>query len=107
MSSLKGGILIGLILPLANSTIPTEHLVGNMTSTHATDEESAKADKQLQTTQYESYVDFDGATDPAHPVNWTYRKKIMTTFLYSLTTMSTPFASAMLVNFRESRCRLI
>lgn len=34
-------------------------------------------------------VDFDGADDPYMPLNWPFRKKCITTFLYGLTTMGT------------------
>lgn len=39
-------------------------------------------------------VDFEGPDDPIHPLNWSRNKKLLTTALYSLTTMSTPFAGA-------------
>ncbi|KAM5343382.1 hypothetical protein ACJ41O_011919 [Fusarium nematophilum] len=39
-------------------------------------------------------VDFDGPDDPYHPVNWSFRKKVITTILYGLTTCWITFASA-------------
>ena len=39
-------------------------------------------------------VDFEGPDDPTHPLNWSRNEKLLTTALYSLTTMSTPFAGA-------------
>ncbi|THC96969.1 hypothetical protein EYZ11_003577 [Aspergillus tanneri] len=39
-------------------------------------------------------VDFDGPDDPYHPLNWPFRKKVVTTFLYGLTTCWITFASA-------------
>ncbi|KAI1470869.1 polyamine transporter 1 [Daldinia caldariorum] len=42
----------------------------------------------------ESLVDFDGPDDPYRPVNWPRRKKLLTTLLYALVTMSATWASA-------------
>lgn len=39
-------------------------------------------------------VDFAGKDDPYHPLNWPFRKKVITTFLYGLTTCWITFASA-------------
>ncbi|KAG8168696.1 hypothetical protein KVR01_001445 [Diaporthe batatas] len=39
-------------------------------------------------------VDFDGPHDPYKPINWPTRKKVATTFLYGLVTMSATWASA-------------
>lgn len=39
-------------------------------------------------------VEFDGPDDPYRPVNWPLKKKIITTVLYGLTTMTATFASA-------------
>jgi hypothetical protein len=39
-------------------------------------------------------VDFDGSDDPYLPMNWPFRKKVLTTFLYGLTTCWITFASA-------------
>lgn len=47
-----------------------------------------------QPDQEANIVDFAGPDDPYHPLNWPLKKKLVTTALYSLTTMSTPFASA-------------
>ncbi|KUL86434.1 hypothetical protein ZTR_08168 [Talaromyces verruculosus] len=38
-------------------------------------------------------VDFDGPDDPYRPLNWPMRKKLITTALYSLTTMGSTWAS--------------
>lgn len=40
-------------------------------------------------------VDFDGPDDPYKPLNWPMRKKLVTTFLYSFTTMGATWASTM------------
>jgi hypothetical protein len=40
-------------------------------------------------------VDFDGPDDPYRPLNWPMRKKLITTFLYSFTTMGSTWASTM------------
>lgn len=40
----------------------------------------------VKTTEAE-IVDFDGPDDPYRPVNWPFRKKLVTTLLYGLTTM--------------------
>lgn len=45
-------------------------------------------------TSVEDLVDFDGDDDPYRPVNWSMKKKIITTALYGLTTMSATWASA-------------
>ena len=39
-------------------------------------------------------VDFDGKDDPYHPLNWTLRRKSLTTLLYGLMTMSATWASS-------------
>jgi hypothetical protein len=39
-------------------------------------------------------VDFDGPNDPYHPLNWPFRKKVITTLLYGLTTMGATWASS-------------
>ncbi|KAK9235962.1 major facilitator superfamily domain-containing protein [Lipomyces kononenkoae] len=39
-------------------------------------------------------VDFEGPTDPYRPMNWPFRKKLITTLLYGLTTCWVTFASS-------------
>ncbi|KAI2462758.1 polyamine transporter 1 [Annulohypoxylon bovei var. microspora] len=39
-------------------------------------------------------VDFDGPDDPYHPLNWPRNKKVLTTLLYGLVTMSATWASS-------------
>ncbi|CAI7598312.1 unnamed protein product [Penicillium discolor] len=39
-------------------------------------------------------VDFDGPDDPYRPLNWSFRKKAITTVLYGLTTMGATWASS-------------
>lgn len=39
-------------------------------------------------------VDFDGDDDPYRPLNWPFRKKLVTTMLYGLTTMGSTWASS-------------
>ena len=39
-------------------------------------------------------VDFNGSDDPYLPMNWPFRKKVLTTFLYGFTTCWITFASA-------------
>ncbi|KAK2608551.1 hypothetical protein QQS21_002897 [Conoideocrella luteorostrata] len=39
-------------------------------------------------------VDFDGPDDPYHPLNWVTSKKVSTTLLYGLVTMSATWASS-------------
>ncbi|KAI4249021.1 MAG: hypothetical protein LQ352_005756 [Teloschistes flavicans] len=46
-----------------------------------------------QTTQ-DVLVDFDGQDDPYRPINWPFRKKIITTVLYGFTTMGSTWASS-------------
>ena len=45
-------------------------------------------------TSQEYIVDFDGPDDPYKPLNWPFRKKVMTTMIYGLTTMGATFASS-------------
>ncbi|KAH7323934.1 major facilitator superfamily domain-containing protein [Rhexocercosporidium sp. MPI-PUGE-AT-0058] len=42
----------------------------------------------------DSIVDFDGPDDLYRPINWPFRKKLVTTLLYGLTTMGATWASA-------------
>lgn len=39
-------------------------------------------------------VKFDGACDAYNPQNWSFNKKVLNTFLYGLTTLSSTWASA-------------
>lgn len=39
-------------------------------------------------------VDFDGPDDLYRPMNWPFRKKVITTLLYGFTTMGSTFASS-------------
>lgn len=45
-------------------------------------------------TSEEVLVDFDGADDPYRPMNWPFRKKVITTLLYGFTTMGSTWASS-------------
>jgi hypothetical protein len=45
-------------------------------------------------TERDALVGFDGKDDPYRPLNWTFRKKAMTTVLYGLTTAGITFASS-------------
>ena len=45
-------------------------------------------------TSQDVIVDFDSPDDPYHPLNWPFRKKVITTLLYGLTTMGATFASS-------------
>lgn len=47
-----------------------------------------------QSTGSEVIIDFDGKDDPYRPINWPFRKKMITTFLYGFTTCWITFASA-------------
>ena len=47
-----------------------------------------------QMTGTEVLIDFDGKDDPYRPINWPFRKKVITTVLYGLTTCWVTFASA-------------
>ena len=46
----------------------------------------------------EFIVDFEGPDDPYHPRNWPFRKKVVTTLLYSFTTAGITLASSMSVD---------
>ncbi|OCL02202.1 MFS general substrate transporter, partial [Glonium stellatum] len=39
-------------------------------------------------------VDFDGPNDPYNPLNWPFKKKVITTVLYGFTTMGSTWASS-------------
>ncbi|TVY85148.1 Efflux pump bik6 [Lachnellula suecica] len=39
-------------------------------------------------------VDFDGEDDPYRPINWPFRKKVVTTLLYGLTTMGATWSTS-------------
>lgn len=45
-------------------------------------------------TSSDSIVDFDGPDDLYRPINWPFRKKLITTLLYGLTTMGSTWASS-------------
>jgi DHA1 family multidrug resistance protein-like MFS transporter len=47
-----------------------------------------------QKTSQEHIVDFEGPEDPYHPLNWTLHKKVSTTLLYGLVTMTATWASS-------------
>ncbi|KAF5848108.1 hypothetical protein GGP41_005517 [Bipolaris sorokiniana] len=47
-----------------------------------------------QPTTADVLVDFDGEDDPYRPVNWPTKKKVLTTLMYGLTTMSATWASS-------------
>jgi hypothetical protein len=50
---------------------------------------------QVPTTK-DVIVDFNGPDDPYRPLNWTFKKKVVTTLLYGLTTMGTTWASSVI-----------
>ena len=45
-------------------------------------------------TKEDVLVDFDGPDDPYGPLNWPFRKKVVTTVLYAFTTMGSTWASS-------------
>lgn len=47
----------------------------------------------IKTTDAE-IVDFDGDDDPYRPLNWPFRKKVVTTVLYGLITMGATWATS-------------
>ncbi|KAK4941599.1 hypothetical protein LTR10_018476 [Elasticomyces elasticus] len=47
-----------------------------------------------QKTTIDDLVDFDGPEDPYRPLNWSMKKKVMTTALYGFTTMTATWASS-------------
>lgn len=49
---------------------------------------------QHEKTGEELRVDFDGEGDPYHPRNWSLRKKVLTTLLYSFMTMGSTWATS-------------
>src|SRR5690242_18239357 len=47
-----------------------------------------------QQTAADVLVDFDGPDDPYRPLNWPTKKKVLTTMMYGLTTMTATWASS-------------
>jgi len=47
-------------------------------------------------TSQDYIVDFDGPDDPYRPINWPFKKKVITTALYGFTTMGATLASSIL-----------
>lgn len=47
-----------------------------------------------QSTTVDVLVDFEGEDDPYRPINWPTKKKVTTTLMYGLTTMSATWASS-------------
>ncbi|KAH8203013.1 hypothetical protein TruAng_002847 [Truncatella angustata] len=47
-----------------------------------------------QKTTQDQLVDFEGPDDPFHPLNWSLHKKVTTTMLYGLVTMTATWASS-------------
>lgn len=47
-----------------------------------------------QKTQRDVIVEFEGPDDPYRPINWMFKKKVITTALYGFTTMGATFASS-------------
>lgn len=45
-------------------------------------------------TDIDVIVEFEGKDDPYRPMNWTFKKKILTTLLYGTTAMTATFASS-------------
>jgi hypothetical protein len=46
-------------------------------------------------------VDFDGPDDPYNPLNWSFKKKAITTLLYGLTTMGKSYLDVQLPDSRR------
>lgn len=65
------------------STIRTRPVVGHFS--HPLEHEKTTA---------ETLVDFDGSADPYRALNWSMRKKVVTTALYGVTTMSATWGSS-------------
>ena len=68
-----------------------------MSSENSTLSSSQKMEPDFKQNSIEILVDFDGDDDPYRPLNWPMRKKVVVTFLYSLCTMGTTWASTMSV----------
>ncbi|KAF2001596.1 MSF membrane transporter [Amniculicola lignicola CBS 123094] len=47
-----------------------------------------------QPTTADALVDFEGPDDPYRPINWPTKKKVITTLMYGLTTMSATYGSS-------------
>lgn len=47
----------------------------------------------------DTVVDFDVPDDPYRPINWSFRKKVLTTILYGMTTMGKVFGNALSFSF--------
>jgi len=55
---------------------------------------SIPANVPIEKTPEDYIVDFEGPDDPYRPINWPMKKKVYTTLLYSLTTMTSTLSSA-------------
>lgn len=65
----------------------------------SSDRENQKNDIDGDSSSY--LVTFDGADDPYNPINWTFRKKFITTISYGLTTCWITLASAIFASAIE------
>ncbi|KAE8451640.1 hypothetical protein EG329_003097 [Mollisiaceae sp. DMI_Dod_QoI] len=54
----------------------------------------AKVESPPEKTRDPNIVDFSGPSDPMNPLNWPFRKKVITTLLYGLTTAGAQWASS-------------
>ncbi|KAI9647187.1 hypothetical protein NHQ30_003570 [Ciborinia camelliae] len=81
--------------PMADiKLVPDDGITRSQSLSHPSiKEKSSHSSSFLKTTEAE-IVDFIGADDPYKPLNWTFRKKLITTFVYGLFTMTSTWASS-------------
>ena len=77
-----------------NSYETDKRLGSNTLSSDPINQEPFSHPLLKQPTGAEVIVDFDGKDDPYRPMNWPFRKKVITTFIYGFTTCWITFASA-------------
>jgi hypothetical protein len=84
------------IHPSRSSTAPTRQRISrtqSLTRRNTYRNHFTHPLSHVKTTEAE-IVDFDGLDDPYRPLNWPFRKKVITTMLYGLTTMGSTWASS-------------
>jgi hypothetical protein len=70
---------------------PSLHLL-NMTSPNTSiSQPQLKTDRKMSVDL--KIIDFDGPDDPLNALNWPFKKKVITTMLYSFCTMGATWAS--------------
>jgi len=70
------------------------HRPCNLEITRSQTRQSRLSDRVRREKSADALVDFDDPDDPYHPINWPTQKKVTTTLLYGLVTMTATWASS-------------